>query len=344
MRVKRSALIFLISLFGISASGQFVTGEKGFVLCPSDDCRFEVRASYKSCPRCSREYSPCLICLNPCIERMPLCRSCLDKQEVPVSPLLITDGQHCSVAWGPNGRIYILKRLAEKGCLYSCNPDGSDVVNVMPSGPDFYALSASFTGLTALASDQTSQYKIFTLSSETFELRPFPADREISGHLSLGPGNEVLISLQDVGSSNLYALSAKGLGLRRLTSLDGNESSAAWRSDGKIAFSYDLGDERAIMTMDSNGQNLRTVLRGIFQFGHIAWTNDGRLVFAAHLNGRFMLYAINEDGRHLLPLVRLNDYPQAHSVNSDGKVIFWSTRRQVTGVYQFQLPPKVESR
>lgn len=326
------------------AHGQFVTGEKGLVLCPSDDCRTEVKASYKSCPKCNREYSPCLICLNPCIERKPLCRSCLDRQEIPVSPLLITDGSYCSVAWGPNGRIYILKRLADKGCLYSCNPDGSDVVNVMPSGPDFYTLSASHTGLTALASDQTLQLKIFTLSSETFELRSVPEGRAINSHLSLGPGNEVLISLEDIGSANLYALSVSGFALRRVTSLDGNERSAAWRSDGKIAFSYEFGDERAIMTMDSNGKNLRTVLRGTFHFGHIAWTNDGRLVFAAGLTGAFKLYAVNEDGQNLFPLVRLSDYPGTHSVNSSGKVIFWSSGRQGTGVYQFQLPPKVESR
>ena len=185
------------------------------------------------------------------------------------------NGRSFSPAWSPDGtRIAFVSR----GKLYTVAPDGSTIRSLAPDLP---------------ARHDTPVWSPDGRRLAFVVAEPASPDEKYPSYYS---------------KNALYTMEADGSGLTRLGETGGSPS---WSPDGgRIAFARINGDTQAVVTMDPDGSNLRTVLdhREHHRYlltaglGDVSWSPDGKRILFVGLVGHAPPYLggsvniVNADG------------------------------------------------
>lgn len=118
-------------------------------------------------------------------------------------------------------------------------------------------------------------------------------------------GSRVVFSSTRDGNWELYAMSADGSAVRRLTATpDRREDNPSWSPDGtRIAFAAGDDVRRDIYVVDADGSNERRLTRLARPVWDPKWSPDsGRIAFFEFPFPRATIYLVNADGSGLTPL------------------------------------------
>ena len=111
-------------------------------------------------------------------------------------------------------------------------------------------------------------------------------------------GRRVVLSMQDGGNSNLYAMDLASKAMTRLTNTNAIDTSPTYSADGtQIAFESDRGGKQQLYVMGADGSNPRRVSFGEGAYSQPAWSPRGDLIaFTKQRPGGFAIGVMRPDG------------------------------------------------
>ena len=162
------------------------------------------------------------------------------------------------------------------------------------------------------------------------------------------PGDQnILLTLSQEGSPDIFRMTADGNGLTALTHGPNRSMNVepAASADGKqIAFSSDRGGRPMVYVMSADGSGARRLTSAGKYNSSPAWSPDGKTIaFAGQDHDHFDIFTMNVDGTNLKRLTNAlkptgkaanNESP---SWSPDGRYILFSSDRTGTGTGQLYL-------
>ena len=141
-------------------------------------------------------------------------------------------------------------------------------------------------------------------------------------------GRIAFVSDRD-GNDEIYAMSADGSGLARLTDNPAYDWDPSWSPDGRrIAFVSDRDGSAGIYAMNADGSGLARLAAGSAYDYSPAWSPDGRrIAFASDRDGSDEIYAMSADGSGLARLTDNPAYDWDPSWSPDGRRIAFVSDR-----------------
>jgi TolB protein len=129
------------------------------------------------------------------------------------------------------------------------------------------------------------------------------------------------------GNTEIYAASAEGKNIRRLTFNDAIDSSPSWSPTSReIAFVSDRSGSPQIYLMDAEGSNVRRVSFGGTYHDAPAWSPAGdRIVYVSRVENIFDLYVLNLRNKQIIKLTESNARNESPSWSADGRHIVFSS-------------------
>ncbi len=176
-----------------------------------------------------------------------------------------------------------------------------------------------------------------------------------SGAVFFPSGEEILVTLTDLGNPDLFRMNREGKNLKALTNGPAKAMNveAAVSPDGRrIAFSSDRGGQPMIYIMDADGSNVRRVTFAGRYNASPAWSPDGkRIAFAGWDKNHFDIFLMDGNG---LNLSRLTTAPKVSgrlsnnedpTFSPDGRhIMFISDRTGKKQIYIVNLDGSNERR
>lgn len=158
-----------------------------------------------------------------------------------------------------------------------------------------------------------------------------------SGANFLPDGKNLLLTLSQSGTPDIFRMNTSGKNLIRITNGPNNSMNVepAVSPDGKtIAFSSDRGGRPMIYTMNIDGSNVRRITQAGKYNATPSWSPDGkRFVFAGHDKDHFDLFIVDKDGTNMERLTSArksngrwadNESP---TFSPDGRFIMFTSNR-----------------
>ena len=185
-------------------------------------------------------------------------------------------------------------------------------------------------------STRDGDYALYTMStSEGDERRLTEAEGDPSTPLGLffqtdpawsPDGSTIAFASKRSGSFDLYAVSADGSDMRRLTSTKEDDDEPTWSPDGKrIAFAR--GASSRLFVMSADGSGARRLTDEEREEAEPAWSPDGRwIAYSSKEPGSSIreLWLVRADGSQQRRLTRLDGAAQAPAWSPDGSRLAFS--------------------
>ncbi|MCB0420041.1 MAG: PD40 domain-containing protein [Bdellovibrionales bacterium] len=129
-----------------------------------------------------------------------------------------------------------------------------------------------------------------------------------SGANFLPSGSEILLTLSQKGSPDIFRMSVDGRTIRRLTRGPNramNVEPAVSPDGNTIAFSSDRSGRPMLYTMTAGGTNVKRLTHAGRYNSTPTWSSDGKkIAFASFTDGHFDLFIIDKDGQNLKRLTK----------------------------------------
>jgi Tol biopolymer transport system component len=147
-----------------------------------------------------------------------------------------------------------------------------------------------------------------------------------SFYASLSPdeGTIYFVSKQ-AGTFDIYSMSIKGKGLKRLTKNIGNLYAPEISSSGdRIVFTNESDNKQRIWVMRPDGKNPHAITDGPEDIDP-TWSPDGsRIAFASARSGQRQLYIMDKDGSEIIQVTNLDNMGGRNAWSPDGtKLAFY---------------------
>jgi TolB protein len=165
--------------------------------------------------------------------------------------------------------------------IYTCDADGSNVVQLTRDGAISVAPSLSADGnrllYTGYQSGYADVYEISLGSGSRSRIMKYPGTN--SGAAMAPDGGRIAVTLSKDGNPELYVTGSGGGGARRLTRTKGVESSPTWSPDGsEIIYSSDDRGGPQLFRIAANGGSPRLLSTGSAYNTEPNWSPDGKKV------------------------------------------------------------------
>jgi len=191
----------------------------------------------------------------------------------------------------------------DKGIIYICNPDGSNLQKLIEGGINTSpSWNSQHSKIVFNSTDPASGigglyiYDIQTKSKTLLLNRFSPRDPSFSPD-----GNTIVFAdfVQD-GSENaeIYTVDIDGSNLTRLTVNPARDYFPKYSPDGKtIVFSSERDGNIQLYTMDSNGENVKRLMNNKFTDNVGSFSPDGlNIIFNSDRGGSSNIYSVSSDG------------------------------------------------
>ena len=165
--------------------------------------------------------------------------------------------------------------------IYTCDADGSNVVQLTRDGVISVAPSLSSDGsrllYTGYQSGYADVYEISLGSGSRNRIMKYPGTN--SGAALAPDGGRIAVTLSKDGNPELYVTGGGGGGARRLTRTKGVESSPTWSPDGsEIIYSSDDRGGPQLFRIPAGGGSPRLLSTGSGYNTEPNWSPDGKKV------------------------------------------------------------------
>jgi TolB protein len=165
--------------------------------------------------------------------------------------------------------------------IYTCDADGSNVVQLTRDGVISVAPSLSADGsrllYTGYQSGYADVYEISLGSGSRNRIMKYPGTN--SGAAFAPDGGRIAVTLSKDGNPELYVTGGGGGGARRLTRTKGVESSPTWSPDGtEIIYSSDDRGGPQLFRIPAGGGSPRLLSTGSGYNTEPNWSPDGKKV------------------------------------------------------------------
>jgi TolB protein len=155
-----------------------------------------------------------------------------------------------------------------------------------------------------------------------------------SGGTFLPSGDEILLTLSNLGNAEIYAMNLASKNIRRVTQHYASDVDPSVNGDGSMmTFLSSRSGKAHIYTLDPRGKE-KSVKRisfvGMFN-ATPRFSPDGKeIVFSSWLDNRFDLFKINPDGTGLARLTKDFGSNESPSFSNDGEFIVFSSQRVIS--------------
>lgn len=111
-------------------------------------------------------------------------------------------------------------------------------------------------------------------------------------------GQQIVMSLERGGNSNIYTMNLRTRETRRLTSTLAIDTAPSYAPNGKfITFESDRSGRQQLYVMGANGKNIRRISYGDGNYATPVWSPRGDLIaFTKTYKGRFLIGVMRPDG------------------------------------------------
>lgn len=176
--------------------------------------------------------------------------------------------------------------------IYTCDADGSNVVQLTRDGAISVAPSLSADGhrllYTGYQSGYADVYEISIGSGARNRIMKYPGTN--SGATFSPDGGRIAVTLSKDGNPELYVTGSGGGGARRLTRTSGVESSPTWSPDGnEIIYSSDDRGGPQLFRISANGGSPRAISTGHGYNTEPNWSPDGKKIAFNTRGGGFQV-------------------------------------------------------
>jgi TolB protein len=191
-----------------------------------------------------------------------------------------------------NTKIAFTATKTGKKEIYTCDADGSNVVELTHDGAISVAPSLSADGsrllYTGYQSGYADVYEIKLGSGARSRIMKYPGTN--SGAAFSPDGGRIAVTLSKDGNPELYVTGGGGGGARRLTRTSGVESSPTWSPDGsEIIYSSDDRGGPQLFRISAGGGTPRLISTGHSYNTEPNWSPDGKKVAFNTRGGGFQV-------------------------------------------------------
>ncbi|MCB9451774.1 MAG: PKD domain-containing protein [Anaerolineaceae bacterium] len=173
-----------------------------------------------------------------------------------------------------------------------------------------------------------------TVSGPGGSSQPFTA--AISVNQSAPPDYRIMFTSNRDGNNEIYAMTADGATVGRITSNGGNNSQPAWSPDGsKVVFVSDRDGNNEIYVMNADGSNVVRLTDNPASDSQPDWSSNGnQIVFTTNRDGLNQIYIMNSDGSGVTQIsdATANDSQPAWAPVGN-QIIFVSDRDGLSQIY-----------
>jgi len=182
--------------------------------------------------------------------------------------------------------------------IYTCDADGSNVVQLTRDGSISVAPNLSADGqrllYTGYQSGYADVYEISMGSGSRNRIMKYPGTN--SGATFSPDGGRIAVTLSKDGNPELYVTGSGGGGARRLTRTKGVESSPSWSPDGsEVVYSSDDRGGPQLFRMSAGGGGARLVSTGHNYNTEPNWSPDGKKIAFNTRSGSFQVSILDLD-------------------------------------------------
>jgi len=191
-----------------------------------------------------------------------------------------------------NTKIAFTATKTGKKEIYTCDADGSNVVQLTRDGAISVGPSLSADGkrllYTGYQSGYADVYEISLGSGARSRIMKYPGTN--SGATFSPDGGRIAVTLSKDGNPELYVTGSGGGGARRLTRTSGVESSPTWSPDGnEIIYSSDDRGGPQLFRISAGGGSPRLISTGHSYNTEPNWSPDGKKVAFNTRGGGFQV-------------------------------------------------------
>ncbi|MEW5883821.1 MAG: hypothetical protein AB1725_06325 [Armatimonadota bacterium] len=239
--------------------------------------------------------------------------------------LLFMSGAVLASAFGGDGFLRVV--YDSHGDVWARALDGSSDVRVTAVGDAQMATLSPDGDWVAFARTGTGTSIVYRIRIDGTELQQV-ASREFAEPAWSNGGSRIACSGGSPNGRDIYTMNPDGTDIRRLTTMDGWESSPAWSGDdSKIAFVKN----HDIYTMNSDGSGVTNVLDDTVEQGGPAFSPDGSLIAfhsARARTGDLHIFVMNSDGSNVRQLTFGTTFDRDPAFTPDGQRIVFSSPRE----------------
>jgi TolB protein len=215
--------------------------------------------------------------------------------------------QDLDPSWFPDGKkIAFYSNRAGNSDIYVMNADGTGVTNLTSheatdTGP---AVSPDGKYILFMSTRDHAEGEIYVMDADGGNVRRLTNNDLYEELPSWSPdGRQIAFCRQlaaetEAGATNaeIFLMNVNGSNVRRLTHLDSFDSCPVWNIDGKrLAFHYSDKDGAGIMSLGSDGQDLKVISQPTGDW-YPNWLPGNRILFVSGAGSQYNVYVMNADG------------------------------------------------
>lgn len=227
--------------------------------------------------------------------------------------------------------------------IYSCNLDGSNLVNLSRNGArDVWCNWAPDGNSLLFSSLRTGNFEIFRMNADGSSPTQIshngggPGNPDTFNPCWLPDGSKIIFQTGRDWNWEIYQMNPDGSGLENRTKNGNDDVEPSVSSDGnRIAFAStrDGGYQIYVMNRDGSGQTRLTYGGSIDT--NPGWSPDGsKLAFMSNRDGDYEIYVMNSDGTNIRQITMNAAWDGEPSWSPDGQhIAFASDRSGVEQIY-----------
>lgn len=227
--------------------------------------------------------------------------------------------------------------------IYTCNLDGSNLVNLSRNGArDVWCNWAPDGNSLLFSSLRTGNFEIFRMNADGSSPTQIshngggPGNPDTFNPCWLPDGSKIIFQTGRDWNWEIYQMNPDGSGLENLTKNGNDDVEPSVSSDGnRIAFAStrDGGYQIYVMNRDGSGQTRLTYGGSIDT--NPGWSPDGsKLAFMSNRDGDYEIYVMNSDGTNIRQITMNAAWDGEPSWSPDGQhIAFASDRSGVEQIY-----------
>lgn len=250
-----------------------------------------------------------------------------------------------SLAWSADGKriVFVSFRAGNQSNLWQIPASGGEPEIIATSGKNITNLAVSPDGRTIAFTDESNDSNIWKIAPDA-PARKFIHSTRADHSPQFSPdGSRVVFVSDRTGNQEIWIADADGKNQRQLTDSNGLTGSPRFSPDGKfVAFDAASENTRDIFIVSSDGGAPRRLTDSRSRSVLPAWSADGRFVyFCSDRGGDLNIWKISVAGGEAKQITKQGGFESFAS--PDGKVIFYSKGRGITGLWRVSVEGDEES-